>query len=357
MAERDVWEILGGEELFQSESLSDKSYHNYLASLCGGETGDYSRIIFPDYYGGAYINRLGNLVMYTTEINEANKKDIYERIGTDKVVIKKASKSFNDLIRIQDTIMKYKQKYLHRNNPVADNIISCEIRDMQNLVGVTMEHADQISFADFQNEVLKDDGILFLQNSRASGNQSNVDCGSHAPYGSSMAYRAKLNGNAGFVTAAHGVGQVNSIVRASDNSSVIGTVKARREEGSTDAAFIQTNSSYVPTNTITSGGTLGLTPWDPVAGATVFKIGHASGLTCGYITSTSYVYTDNSGVTWVLVKTADIGGLTGDSGGLVYRVIAGGYYAAGVWKGVNNAGFYVYSKASAVNGFLNLSRY
>lgn len=209
--------------------------------------------------------------------------------------------------------------------------------------------------------MLDDGSIKFIQKVCDPMDFLGVNCGSGVPHGSSMGYRARKDGYDGFVTTAHGVPNTIGTNVTSDGSTVMGTVQAWNYEMGADAAFIRTNSSFSPTNTINNGstnvGTLGLSLWEPVAGLEVSAIGAAtSSVRTGVIYSTSYVYYDINNIAWVLVS-CDVYGQNGDSGSLVYRVINGENYAAGIYKGVAPSGRYVFSKASTINSLFSLSRY
>ncbi len=357
--ERQAWERKGGKTVFDNQSKADTLYQRFAKSLSGNRPLVYSEAAFPGYYGGAYMNSKGNLVVLIQNDTTANKNDFYERIESNEVEFIRCQHSFKELISTQAKLMSIKPDRAKYSDSFADNFVGCELRDSENCLYVMLKHISDNTEVEFLRNGFDTAGLKFVQRQAVPEDcATNITCGSHAPYGSSMGYRARKNGNDGFVTTAHGVpSSIGSSVNASDNLSVIGTVQGWNYGLAVDGAFIQTNSNYTPSNTISSGGTLGTTLWEPVAGAQIYAVGRISGLRSGTVLSTSYAYYDTNNVGWVLVSSNDLGGQTGDSGGLVYRVISDGYYAAGIYKGTSKDQYDVFSKASSINSYLSLTRY
>lgn len=358
--EKTAWERMGGEEVFIRQNHADECFQHFAASVSGGRALNYGADIFPDYYGGAYIDTNGELVVFMKSDTEKSRNDLYERMDSKNIEVVSGRHSFNELLSTQRVLMGIKPSVGEFSDEFIDNFVGCELRDKENCLYVMLKQVSENTPLIFeQNGFSTDLGLRFMQVHGVPEDYATLYCGAQAPYGSSMGYRARLDGNNGFVTTAHGVpAKIGSTVYASaGTSSPIGTVEAWNRSYGADAAFIRTNANYTPSNTINSGGTLGISLWEPVSGALIYAVGKTTGLRSGTVNSTSYAYYDTDGVGWVLISSTDLGGDTGDSGGLVYRVISGGNYAAGIFKGRSYEGQYVFSKASTVNSYLSVSRY
>lgn len=97
---------------------SMKTYSDLIDSFKKGETRLTNETIYPDYYGGAYIDDDGLLVIWV--------KDNFDipiiLSENSSIIIKKALYSYNELSKIMDTIDEFKEQSHSLQNLISSNI-------------------------------------------------------------------------------------------------------------------------------------------------------------------------------------------------------------------------------------------
>jgi len=132
-----------------------------------------------------------------------------------------------------------------------------------------------------------------------------------------MGFRAKVNNVKGYFTAAHCTNGLNTSISS-------GTVKAYKNSGNAEYAFIATNSSYTTSNelyytTSSSPTALSTTQSSSVlsVGTAIAKVGFATKYTSGTVTYNNLTLYESSGTLTHLVAT-NANANHGDSGGAVF---------------------------------------
>ncbi len=311
---------------------------------------------YPDYYGGAYTNDEGKLVVYVTDDSENIESKIKDRTGSDEVIIKPCQYSFRSLTRLMNKLNKYKTD--KPSDPVSKNFNSYALLDGENKIVVYLDEYNRERIAEFKKSVIDSPAIEFKKSIGKVTPEINVNAGSAitSTMAGSVGFRARLNGVNGIITAGH-VANLNAYVQKSGTN--FAQCTARQFSGSVDASYCKiTNSNYAPTNTLEgTSNTLSTTTSLPGVGTVINKIGSSTGHTSGKILSTNASAT-YSGVTFTNLTTADYSSAPGDSGGIVYSYISstntrptlGIHVAAG-----GSTRYYV--KASQINSALGTSRY
>lgn len=317
------------------------------------------KIIYPDFFGGLYIDENEKLIIQIVKKNIPDIRnyeyEIYEKmleITTD-AVIKYVSYSYNELESLNKSISDY---YL-QDYPYGD-ILSVYLDIFDNRVVVELDETIDDAFSTLTADKSSSQPISFIKGEK-NVDYSNLLSGSLLIHGNKMCsfgYRAKLGGKNGIVTAGHCTDGINS-------NSGYGIVKKWQKSGQIDASWIETTSTYTPSNSLSSSspyGTTGqvltrVTTWF-VAGQRIGKVGAASGWTDGKVVSTSYTSGGLSG----LVST-DFWAQEGDSGGIVFENPTSGalgYATAGIVKGgPEGGGNFSFSRADKINSTFNITRY
>ena len=354
--------------LCEKQSISGTKYLELIDSFTDKGTGE---VIYPEYYGGAFVDEKGELNIYIKG-NKAQKNVAYSDIGRvirqddyNALDAKYSQKELKHAIRLvvdfwsqpenKDTAVVFPSYYLdERNNRLVVQLL--DTRD--SLIEL------------FQKSVLDSSMIVFEKSLGLPTPCTNINPGGtiRSTGGSgSVAYRAKKAGVAGIVTAGH-------VVLAKGNDAYVGTTKigkvtAFQMNGNTDAAFVEiTNSSYVGTNSAPGSVTLSTTCSNPAVGTQVVAYGQTTKETIGKVLSTdsgvyrmywdSGSYSVMSNITLASNKTD-----RGDSGGIVYGRnnwhTCGVVHGKGDWiiDGKTYTGILLYCKASLVNSTLGISRY
>ena len=288
--------------------------------------------VYPDYYGGMYINDNQRLVVQIVNNNVPaltnSSYQTYNNImNDDNVVIEYVNYSYNELNNINDSITEY-----FSNNISSDISISRNYIDVYaNKVIVELSNNTSLEQQKFKDKVSDSELIVFRHGER-SINALNSGQGMYydGDLLCTLGFRAKRNGKSGFVTAGHCVqmfsegSQYYSYGKIAKNAYKFGTPA--------DAAFIEnssvTNNLQYPISTrypaITSLKTM-IYPQNLVAGTLVGMNGAVSHGKTGKITQanvTHYV-TDTYTLQPVQIKNqvmTDIKGSPGDSGGVVFTI-------------------------------------
>lgn len=112
---------------------------------------------YPDYYGGAYINKFGNLVVMLTDMSA--KETLASLIDTDYVEFRKASYPKKHLLTILDAACDY----CNSNDNHKFELVSVKIDDYNNCVRVHLRVLNAETIAEFENEVMASDAIVYYE--------------------------------------------------------------------------------------------------------------------------------------------------------------------------------------------------
>jgi len=320
---------------------------------------------YPKYYGGAYIEENGQLVVLINGKMESGKAAVISIIGEGNIEFIKADFSFAQLTEIMNSLNEY---VIRKKNPsVSRNFKTYYIMDKENRVVVELDNYRDEKIAEFKKNVGNFPGILFTKSSGETEIEASLQPGCKAAINSSgtsygsFGFRAKRNSDnkAGMVTAGHVIGVGQTLYYG---STAVGTCSVSQQSGSVDAAFvpITNTTSYTPSNLLctTSSSVLSTTTSLPGAGTVVNKRGITTGRTSGTIISTNATTTTTAGITYTNLTSASYSSSGGDSGGLVYTYISstGTLYTVGVHLGSNSCNAF-FSKANNVLSSLGLYRY
>lgn len=338
----------------------ENSYLNYEKLMRSFNTSKSDNTIYPEYYGGSYIDDNGDLVVYIKEAEiskAASLQNISQVLETKDFIVKSANYSYNELNSFMDTLNSFKLK--NPNDSVSNNFNIYWLSDRDNNIVVELNEMSEEQINRFKKTVIDSPIITFKASSGTPVKEVNVNPGqkiSTSTANGSMGYRAKKNNVVGIVTAGH-LASLNTTINI--NGTNIGKVTARQESGSVDAAFVEiTNSSYTPTNTLNgTTNTLSTTTSKPGVGTVINKLGFSTGATTGKVLSTNVTVTLD-GITHTNLTSADYSSSGGDSGGIVYSYVSSTNtrYTLGIHcAAVGSTRYYI--KADEINSALGTSRY
>lgn len=190
--------------------------------------------IYPDYFGGMYIDKDDRLVIQIIQ-NEISVSNIEEYLkltsGYSNANLEYVKYSYKELNEIHNAILDY---FLSDNKSV--NIVGVYIDVLSNHVVVELKEKSEDTIKLFK-EKISDSPMIWFEQGQIFEVISDLNPGDS--YGiCSFAYRARLSGKNGIVTAAHCV--------SSGQNLSFGTVKKWQRSGSIDAAWIETNGSNTP---------------------------------------------------------------------------------------------------------------
>lgn len=343
---------------------------NLLKSFPRVETRSGEQPKYPDYYGGAYINKDKRFVILVKGDTAVYKKDFVKRTQSSDILVVSCDYSYGKLNKV---IEELKILYLDENNRAtidATTMRAFSLNTVENRINIKLEDlsADKISL--FKQTVLDSPTFVFKKSNGVPVFEANLKPGGavwNTPSTltglASIGYRAKQYGIPGIVVFSHflpysGTGLYH-------NGMQIGTCLSSTMSGSVDAAFCEVYSGST-IGQITQYGNKSLASslgnlWSGgsvyMEGATTQRASSGSiqdvddngefEFKIGSTGSTQRVYLTN------VVRTNYASG-PGDSGGVVYDSYnkpLGIHCAASVY------GERYFIKGSEINRVLNLTMY
>ena len=296
------------------------------------------KTIYPDNFGGSYVNENNELVVQIVNNLKAKKlkyNSAKKEITLDNDIIKEVvNYSYNDLTEVNDAIINY-----FSNHRADEYFVGNYVDVKNNIVVVELKEINNDYINKFKREVINSNMIEFKVGERAT-TASSSKAGGNFTYettftkgsatitrsGScSIGARAKRNGVSGYITAGHCFGDMGYNTSTTLTTTSIGTFVTRSYSSSMDAAFIKLNSGNTVTNNLNDSGyqakfinTTGQNYY--TVGTTVAKDGAASKYSNGTIHTLNYSITDSSGVYHTNIVRANLSSANGDSGGPVFTV-------------------------------------
>ena len=412
-------DAISNNEMYRIAKEQSAAYNHYqhIMELMGAQTRNGildDVVVYPDYYGGAYINDDNKLVMLVKEEFATTRaaSNLTSQIS-DEVIVDECEYSYNELQEVVEEIsVKIEQDVSH-----ASTIGMYGIINKTNRVAVSLYDNSEGGISAFKEQIVNSPMIVFYHadNSDEVGQIETYDepisCTSYSqmsfPYtlncgerilvrfndsigkNASIGYRAKDRlGRPGFVTAGHSFhdseyGYATHVLHPT-NKVLIGS--ATRENikvnnGYLDAAFVHCSNSAEITNTLcrysmTYSDTLSTEIFIPIEGQNIYMkgattYGATSSYAFGKVLCESAAFTDViNGDTVTYVRDAIFTSYTtksGDSGGIVFAfnshnsLYPNQYLATvGINKAYRHRGDTIYSvcvKAGNINSAFGLSRY
>jgi streptogrisin B len=349
-------------EARQAEAIS--SYEKLLETFNSGLTKSIATSDYPEFFGGAYVNGDGDLVINTVGDSLNARTAVVDRVSTDRIITKQCQYPYKTLLSIMDDLNKF--MFNEGNKAAIENlgIHGFYIDDKENKVVVKLAQCTDDKIQAFKNRVLDSQIVSFEESTEMSQAHTNINCGSeieYKPYGyyytGSMGYRVKDFSDECIIMSAHVVTTIGQPIYY--RGIEVGSCVDRQMSGSIDAALCRiSNFSYTPTNTVEGTSiTLPTSIATPLSGVMVNMRGKTTqSVVTGNIVNTNATETFNlpsgGSVTLSGVVSASYYGASGDSGGPVW--ITSG--TLGIHEG-GKSGMSFFIKASLIRDRFNVSRY
>ncbi len=332
-------EDISDTQRLNNEIAANEQYSQLLENLSEAQNAASSRTISQDYYGGAYINDDGNLVVCVTDDSPANCSEVQTFTGNTDIIIQPVNYTYNTISQEQARITEIFD--LMRTAPVVANeadssalnelvasLRGTYIDEERNVLVVEIEELTNEKIIAF-TEYFSDETFIEFEQGYTNTTTSAWNPGRKIYTSTSSwlstgypVYFTNSDGEQerGFITAGHSFDEGDIVYRSSGRSNVLGICVASAFSGDTDAALIQITSSSYDISEITyfDDVTLSSVSYSlPAQGSTIYKEGAKSETTSGTVSSRSAtVYYTDVTITDVLKTTAL--NLGGDSGGVAY---------------------------------------
>ena len=203
-----------GEQQNEYPVLSAGDILNNLGSSFKAQTRSESSepdFIYPDYYGGGYLDTDGNVVVLVKGDRSKYVSEFQRRTLSSNVVVKECLYSYNELVHFNELLT---EKFMNESLREELNWTSVGIDTEANKVIVGIVGCTEQAIAKFKSMVLDSDVVIFKEGGEGVLDSS-VNLGGNISYldaGGSVGYRARGAGGSGFVTAGHCVPKVGGFV-------------------------------------------------------------------------------------------------------------------------------------------------
>ena len=295
---------------------------------------------YPDYYGGAYINKDGNLTIYVTEEVEKCRYQIEKATKKKECILKRCHYSYKEMLQVKKEIEKYCCD--NPDDQSVKNLIAYGISDMENLIFVEMEDLSPEQISLFKKNICDASMLVFRHGEKVEAEtiiRAGEGVSTHAG-ASSNGFRGKIDNVYGFIMSGHGAGANHLAISLNSNNAMLGTTTHWQWSNSVDAAFVKVNDDVVLSNAIMNTAANHASFAGPSAVNTViFQSGITTGLTAGVIAAVN-VNVRVGMVSMTELVRATYTSAAGDSGGIVYTVsnrerpILGNHIASGPHYGL-----------------------
>ena len=354
-------------------------------------------VVYPDFFGGMYINNDGILVVNIVNSASRGLGSVLEYVSfrnvvaTNDIIIKHVNFSYNEIHNTKAALVDF---FSTQDSAIRDNnnIVAIATDEKYNSVVVYLEIYNEEEIALFENTIFDSPIIIFresggpteiglrpqheqlndtdfteenLNMDEINTNMSTFNPGDHIPaMGGSIGYRAlRWAGGIqhGFVTAGH-------VTSPGANIPGIGAVSSWQFSGPLDAAFVVTNAGVNVTNNLTAWRAgwwienhtlctqvLQTFVQGDIMG-TIYNFGHPI-FESGAIKHTNITSVARPHITG-LVQTYATMTFGGTSGAIVFQVLHPSWFwqTAGIHLG-RTGGFQIFNRADIINAAFGLSRW
>lgn len=338
-----------------------KSYDQLKARKLYKQMMDLFQGVFPDYYGGCFIDDDNNLNVLVVD----GKQELADTLKTMGILIKTCKYTYSELSGIMDKVNNFMQ-----TNPEHElfiDLLSVYLNEEYNEIIVETRDATPEFISMFKECISSSDSIK-IQEPEGEGiimETESVGCGSKItsakPSNMSLSCRVKKGDKEGFLTVAHAIPSLepgkNTVFL---NNKPVAVCTQKINEGMVDAAFCEiTDPDFVVTNEIS--GTdfiLDTETTEAIVGEIINSEGYNTS-SSGKVVSTKLSFMINKKCFHDMVK-GNYEGIPGDSGSIIfiYNPEKDKCYTVGIQKGAFvGMGSAFYSKADAVLNALGVERY
>lgn len=310
-------------EFYITQTESVRIYNEMLEAFSEENSTVYSLMsetteeTYPEYYGGAYIDEKGELVVLVTEMtNSVNAEVRQVTDNSSQVYIESCEVSYNEMCYVIDYLTEKIDAL--RNQGIIIESISDDIMNGNvtvSIVNLTEEKEKNV------RDLIDCSFLEFVNSESVEEDASSVGggYGINSTTGSSTAGFAAIDtssGSIGLVVAGHAF--PNFADYAYYNNEFVGFVwTTAYYDGSTaDASFIMADGDVEITSILKNGGyIMGASTFDAPVNTTVYLYGNKSGLQSGKITSSNTTLTITStGMKFTHQCAASYSSQSGDSG-------------------------------------------
>ena len=277
---------------YVTQWASIEAYHRLLDSF-SADTSTYAHSDdavntsqYPDYFGGAYLDDLGQLVILTTDISVSTTNKM-RSATSDNVIILPCSVSLNEMFDTMDRLSSCCDWLNEQGIKVSsfrDDILSgkviVSVFDLTDEKEMAIQNVVSCNYLEFENADVncKENAATTI---KAGENVYRI--GADDYHSSTVGFAATCNGLNGFVTTGHTFPKYNDKVYYGNNLSIGAVWKVSFHNNMTaDASFILTDSPTAAVSQVVNGYRIAsATTQEVPINTPVYMYGVASKLTSG----------------------------------------------------------------------------
>lgn len=120
--------------------------------------------LYPDYFGGAFVNNNGIFVVAVTSDTEENRKRLKKILGTDHFTIETVQYSYKQMMKVMDNIDHFlMDSSVPEDHPLLGSFAGAYPDVMGNRVKVLLTKVNDSTIAIFRKDVINSPLIIFEQ--------------------------------------------------------------------------------------------------------------------------------------------------------------------------------------------------
>lgn len=180
--------------------------------------------IYPDYYGGVFLNDNGQPVVLVKGDCELYRKELTTRAASDNLILKPCDYSLNELEEVYDAL----DQYMKNNQAICKELkfYGFGLRTDLNRISVKLGDCSQASIDKFKATVMNDRRIIFQKGGIMTADVISDDIAPGSliisPSGAlSAGYRAIRGVELGIATAGHGISKNDELLSIVLNSGLV----------------------------------------------------------------------------------------------------------------------------------------
>lgn len=120
--------------------------------------------LYPEYYGGAFINNNGVFVVTVTGNPAEHKRHLSEVLGTDNFQVETVHYSYRQMMRVMDSLDAFlMNSTIPEDHPLMTRFAGAYLDVMENRVKVLLTKVDDATIRLFRKDVINSPLIVFEQ--------------------------------------------------------------------------------------------------------------------------------------------------------------------------------------------------
>lgn len=148
----------------EADSKHQEEANQALAKLQEYWKTSSGKIVYPDFYGGAYITESGQLCVYIKNTKEEDKKEIIRIAGTKNITFRTFDHSYDYLTELMDYLNNF--VLTKKKSKVIENISTFSLLEKENRIEVGLLECNAEKIKEFKSNVLDSPALTFKKSGK-----------------------------------------------------------------------------------------------------------------------------------------------------------------------------------------------